>query len=138
MDMRNYGTARIKAEHVRDGSITARVVRVFQDAKYNRPVLELEDGSEFLLNATNVTALIKTLGPESDLWLGAEVTLELGTYKDWSTDPPTEKETVKIRAAAATQNGASGAVPLPAPKPPPAGSLRRAFDDDIPFGPERR
>ena len=37
-------------------------------------------------------------------WIGQELELSLGTYKDWKTDPPVDKETVKVQGDLAGEN----------------------------------
>ena len=93
---------------------------MFEDERYGRPVLELENGSQFTLNDGNFNILIKAWGYESSDWIGKELILELGTYKDWRADPPEEKETVRVRAIspAKTVEAQNGGVPASKPLPP--------------------
>jgi hypothetical protein len=138
MDMRQYVSKYIKPDHVRDGPIQTRIINTFEDDRYNRPTLELETGSQFTLNDTNLNTLIKAWGPDGKDWIGLELALELGTYKDWRSDPPEDKETVRVSPispakGSATQNGSA-----PAPKPLPPSrtaskSLKDDLDDEIPF-----
>jgi hypothetical protein len=137
MDMRQYASKYIKPDSLRDGPIQTRVVNVFEDERYGRAVLELETGSQLTLNDSNTNVLIKAWGHDSNDWLGQELILELGTYKDWRTDPPEEKETVRVRAispakAAESQNGGA---PASKPLPPSrvATSPKDGMDDSIPF-----
>ena len=92
-------------------------MNVFVEDRYDRLCLELETGAEFPLNDGNRNVLIKAWGHDTDNWIGLEVELHLGTYKDWRADPPEEKETVRVRAVspskAAAQNGGA-----PTSKPP--------------------
>lgn len=139
VDARRFASRFIKPDQVRDSPIVTRVVNVFEDERYNRLMLELEIGSQFALNDSNTNILIKAWGADTDAWHGNELSLELGTYKDWRSDPPTDKETVRVRpvtvvteAPTATGNGALSA------KPPPARtaarpSLKDQLDDSIPF-----
>jgi hypothetical protein len=132
--MRQYASTYIKPDNVREGPIQTRIVNVFESEKYNRPVLELETGSQFTLNDGNTNTLIKAWGHNSDDWIGKEVILELGTYKDRREDPPTEKETVKVRAV--TQTPQNGGVPTSRPLPPSKTTPAvggRDMDDEIPF-----
>lgn len=137
MDMRQYASKYIKPDHVRDGAIQTRVVKVFEDERYGRPTLELENGSQFTLNEGNNNALLKAWGFDSSDWVGQELILELGTYKDWKSDPPEEKETVKVRAispaktAEAQNGGAPGSRPLPPSRV--VTSPKDDMDDSIPF-----
>jgi hypothetical protein len=151
MDARKYASKYVKPDNVRDGPIETRIVNVFEDERFGRLVLELETGSQFALNDGNTNALIKAWGHDTDTWIGLELALELGTYKDWRTDPPEEKATVRTRPLSPhprtqTQNGGASAQP---PLPPSrtnapggadaaggagaAGSLRGELDDEIPF-----
>ena len=52
----------------------------------------------------NNNALIKAWGNDSDDWIGQEIELELGTYKEWKSDPPEDKETVKVHRHLASEN----------------------------------
>jgi hypothetical protein len=138
MDMRQYASTYIKPDHVRDGPLLTRIVNVFESEQFGRPVLELETGSQFTLNDGNTNTLIKAWGHNSDDWIGKEVELSLGTYRDWRSD--TDKETVKIRAvspptrpaAPTAQNGGEEAKP---PLPPSRVGVAKPddFDDSIPF-----
>jgi hypothetical protein len=62
----------------------------------------------------------------------------LGTYKDWDSDPPKEKETVKVRAispapSSGPNGGASAASKPPLPPSRTAASANDDLDDNIPF-----
>jgi hypothetical protein len=140
VDARKYVSKYIKPDNVRDAPIQTRIVNVFEEDRYGRLVLELENGSQFTLNESNTETLLKAWGHNTDEWIGREVVLELGHYKDWRTDPPEEKETVKVRAVpppGATQNG--GTPPASKPLPPSltasggGGAARGDMDDEIPF-----
>lgn len=134
--MRNYASTFIKPDNVRDGPIQTRIVNVFESAQYGRPVLELETGSQFTLNDGNTTTLIKAWGHNSDDWIGQELELLLGTYKDWKSDPPADKETVKVRAISPAKSAdANGGAPVNKPLPPSIKSAppRQDDDDSIPF-----
>jgi hypothetical protein len=139
MDMRDYASKYIKPDHVREGPIQTRIVHVFESAQLGRPVLELETGSQFTLNDSNTNALIKAWGYDSSGWLGQEIELLLGTYKDWRSNPVVDKETVKVRAispakSATTNSGAPAASKpaLPASRTA-AATVTPPFDDDIPY-----
>jgi hypothetical protein len=137
MDMRQYASTYVKPDNVRDGPIQTRIINVFESERHGRPVLELETGSQFTLNDGNVNTLIKAWGYKSDDWIGQEIELSLGTYKDWRADPPVDKETVRARAIspAKTTAGNSG-VPSAPPLPPSrtaAAAKRDDMDDAIPF-----
>jgi hypothetical protein len=136
MDMRDYTEKHIKVDQVRDAPIQAHIINVFESERFARPVLELDNGSDFLLNEGNTSVLIRAFGHDSSAWHGKEIVLELGTYKDWKTNPPEEKQTVKVRAVspAKTAVGNSGAPSKP-PLPPSrtAAARKDDFDDSIPF-----
>ena len=139
MDMREFASKYIKPDHVRDGPIQSRVVSVFKDERYGRPTLELENGSLFTLQHGNFNTLMKAWGYNSDDWLKLEVEFYLGTYKDWKSDPPEEKETVKVRAispaktAVAQNGGAPTSRPLPPSMVVTQAPRKDDMDDDIPF-----
>jgi hypothetical protein len=133
MDMRAYVPKFIKPDQVRDGSIRTRVVNVFEGERYGRPVLELETGSQFTLNDGNTNTLIKAWGYNSEDWVGLELELFLGTYQDWHDDPPSEKETVKVRAVSPAKTAQNGGAPSKAITPGGPAPPRGAMDDEIPF-----
>jgi hypothetical protein len=135
MDMRQYASTYIKPDNVRDGPIQTRIVNVFEGERHGRPVLELETGSQFTLNDGNTNTLIQAWGYNSENWIGQEIELVLGTYKDWRSDPIVDKETVKVRAIspAKTAEGNSGAAskpPLPVSK---TATRAEEMDDEVPF-----
>jgi hypothetical protein len=133
MDMRKFTAGPIKPDDVRDGPRTDKILHIYEHDKYKQPVLELESGDTFILNATNGKILSKAWGFESDGWKGQELEFSLGHYKDWNTYPPEEKETVRVKAISPakekTQNGGGAVVPVPKSFPP----QRDAMDDEIPF-----
>src|SRR5262249_2604176 len=132
MDMRKYSSGFIKPDDVRDGPLQAHIISVFISEKYNRPVLELDTGDQFTVNATNNRVLCKAYGPNSEDWRGHVIEFSLGHYKDWNTDPPEEKETVALKAISlregAVGNGRSQRID-PAKLPAPS----EMHDDEIPF-----
>jgi hypothetical protein len=136
VDMRTFASKYVKPDQVRDGPIQTRIVNVYESEQYNRPVAELETGSTFTLNDSNTNALIKAWGYNSDDWIGQELELFLGTYKDWRENPPVDKETVKVRAIspAKATTGNSG-VPSKPVLPPSrvVASKTDDMDDAIPF-----
>jgi hypothetical protein len=130
-DARKFASKYVKPDNVRDGPIQTRIVSVLEDDRYNRLLLELETGSQFGLNDGNTNTLIKAWGHDTDAWIGKEIQLELGTYKDWNNDPPTEKETVRVRVVSPAQNGSTApAKPLP---PSRVVTPPKDMDDEIPF-----
>jgi hypothetical protein len=142
MDMRQYASTYVKPDNVRDGPIQTRIANLFESEQTGRPVLELETGSQFTLNDSNTNTLIKAWGYKSEDWIGQELELFLGTYKDWKSDPPTDKETVKVRAISPAKTPtADGGAPtvsklLPrASRPGAAGGppKRDDMDDSIPW-----
>ena len=136
MDMRKYASKYIKPDQVRDGPIRTRVIAVFE-GDYGRPALELENGSQFTLNEGNNSTLLKAWGHDSDGWIGQEIELALGTYKDWRADPPVDKETVKVIAISPAKNSEAqnGSAPASKPLPPSLAATPRKsdMDDEIPF-----
>jgi hypothetical protein len=140
MDMREFaGSKYIKPDQVRDGPIQTRVVNVFKSEQHGRPVLELEDGSQFTLNDSNNNALMKAWGYNSDDWIGQEIELFLGTYKNWRTDPPSDAETVKVKAVSPAKTAQNGGMAVSKPPLPPSRTAAAAaarkddLDDSIPF-----
>jgi hypothetical protein len=136
MDARKFAAKYIKPDNVRDGPIVTRIVNTFEEERYSRLTLELETGSQFSLNDGNTNALIKAWGHETDDWIGLELALELGTYKDWRDDPPTEKETVKVRAISPRKGTENGGAPASKPPLPPSRVVKPPKDDlsdEVPF-----
>jgi hypothetical protein len=135
MDMRNFASTYVKPDSVRDGPIQTRIVHVFESTSTGRPVLELENGSQFTLNEGNTNTLIKAWGYNSDDWIGQELELLLGTYKDWKSDPPADKETVKVRPISPAKTGAGNSGKASKPPLPPSKTVSRAqeMDDEVPF-----
>jgi hypothetical protein len=132
MDMRKFNSGFLKPDDVRDNPIQAHIVNVVVSEKYNRPVLELDNGEQFSVNATNNRVLIKAYGPSDSDWLVHLVEFALGHYKDWNTDPPEEKETVVVRPISPREKG-NGSGPQrvdPAQLPKP---LKDDLSDEIPF-----
>jgi hypothetical protein len=128
MDTRKFGAGFIRPDDVRDGPRSEKILYVFEHDKFGCLVLEFESGDQFSLNQTNVRALYKAYGWESDDWIGHVVELSLGHYKDWKSDPPgEEKETVTLRTISvqppSADNGGGKA-----PK-----SLADDLNDEIPF-----
>jgi hypothetical protein len=133
VDARKYASKFVKPDNVRDGPIQTRIVNVYEEERYGRLMLELENGSQFTLNDGNTNTLIKAWGHDTDGWIGQELALELGTRMDWNSKPePKEVETVKVRAISQTGNGSA-----PASKPLPPSrvvtSVEDDLDDTIPF-----
>jgi hypothetical protein len=129
MDMRQYASTYVKPDNVRDGPIQTRIINVFESERHGRPVLELETGSQFTLNDGNVNTLIKAWGYKSDDWIGQELVLELGTYKDWRADPPVDKETVRVRAISPAKTAAGNSGEQSKPPLPPSRTVAAKKDD---------
>jgi hypothetical protein len=138
VDARNYASKYIKPDQVRDGPVQTRVVNVYEDDRYGRLMLELEIGSRFGLNDGNTNTLIKAWGYDTDAWIGQEVVFELGHYTDWNskTDPPEQKETVRVVAVSPPKPGTGNSgIPAKPPLPPSKTAAARPddMDDSIPF-----
>lgn len=140
MDMRGYAPKKIRPDDVRDGPIQTRILSVFENERFGRPMLELENGSQFMLNDSNINTLINALGIDSEDWIGREIIFELGIYKDWRSDPPKDAETVKVRAVSPQPkvegNGGEPSKALPPSRVGVGGahpSLKDDLSDDVPF-----
>jgi hypothetical protein len=137
VDARNYAAKRVKPDNVREGPIQTRIINVFESERYSRLELELETGSQFGLNEGNTDVLIKAWGYNTDDWIGLELELFLGTYMDWKSDPPAEKETVKVRAISPAKSATgNGGPPSKPPLPPSIKSVaprQNDMDDEVPF-----
>ena len=134
VDARKYASKYVKPDDVRDGPINTRIVSIFEDERYGRLMLELETGSQFALNDGNTNVLIKAWGHDTDAWIGRELQLELGTWKDWREDPPAEKETVRVRAGSPATAAQNGSPPASKPLPPSrVVASPKDMDDAVPF-----
>jgi hypothetical protein len=135
VDARKYASKYNKPDQVRDGPIQTRILAAFEEERYGKLMLELETGSQFTLNDGNTHTLIKAWGPDTDGWIGRELVLELGTWKDWRCDPPEDKETVKVRAVSNAAEAQNGGTPATKPLPPSriTAPPKEDFDDSIPF-----
>lgn len=131
MDARKYVSKYIKPDSVRDGPIRTHILTVYEEERYGRLQLELENGSQFPLNETNTSILIKAWGNNTDDWIGREAEFELATWWDRREDPPVEKETVRARAAPEAPNGSTPPKPLPSSLV--ATAPKNDMDDEIPF-----
>jgi hypothetical protein len=133
MDARKYASKYIKPDNVRDGPIQTRIVNVFEEERYGRLTLELENGSQFSLNEGNNNTLIKAWGHETDNWIGLEIELFLDTYKDFREG--IEKETVRVRAISAAKTAQNGGAPENKPPLPPSrvAASAKDMDDEVPF-----
>jgi hypothetical protein len=125
MLMKKYaGDSFLKADDVRNGPRRARIVDV-RIGKFDRPVLELEDGDKLTLNATNVKTLSRHFGDDSRDWHGCLIELYLGriSYNGEDTD------SVLVRVPG------SPAAPVPAKPAPvkPLPPIEQSLDDEIPF-----
>jgi hypothetical protein len=117
MDMRKYGGGVIRPEDLYDGPLVEKIINVYEHAKHNCAVLELESGNQLFLWNNLARVLNKAWGWESEYWLGQELELSLGHYTDRKTDPPTEKECIDIRAISPAKLGANGSAPSKAVPP---------------------
>jgi hypothetical protein len=70
----------VTLETVKDGPIRG-IIKDVGMGSYDKPVLELEDGTKFSLNKTNVAILIKAFGEDSREWPGCEIELRRGHIK---------------------------------------------------------
>jgi hypothetical protein len=131
MDMRKFNSGFIKADDVRDGPFQACIINVTISEKYNRPVLELDNGEQFTVNATNNRVLIRAYGPNDEDWRGHTIEFSLGYYKDWNTDPPEEKETVVLKAISPREGAGNGGVQRVDPAKLPA-PLKEDLNDELP------
>jgi hypothetical protein len=134
-DMKKYGAGIVKPDDVRDGPRTEKIVNVYVSEKFDRPVLVLESGDEFMVNQTNARVLCRAYGFNSDDWVGHTVELSIGTYVD-RQDGET-KDTVMLKAISSRDDsGANGSQPSKPPAPPTSTLLpakRDDMSDEIPF-----
>ena len=94
---------------MRDAPIVSRIVNVFEVERLGRPVLELENGSQFTLNDGNANTLIQAWGYDSDSWIGLEVELvarHLPGLENRSADAAGNREGARRLFASSTNAGA--------------------------------
>src|SRR5262245_33901180 len=110
MDARKYASKYVKPDNVRDGAIETRIINVFEDERYSRLTLEHQTGSQSGIKDSNPNVLVNHWGHNTDDWIGLEIALELGTYRDWREDA--EKETVRVRPVSPDPRAQNGGAPI--------------------------
>lgn len=82
MDMRKYSrrSSYIKADDVRDEPRDETIVFV-KEGKFGKPDITFESGKCLSINTTNTEILIDAYGADSDLWIGKQIKLYLGSIR---------------------------------------------------------
>jgi len=127
MDMRKYSAGVIRPEDLYDGPRVEKIINIFEHEKHGCVVLEFESGDQFYCWNNYARVLNKAWGYDSNDWLGQELELSRGHYTDKKADPPTEKETIAVRAISSRKAGNNGGLPAL------RGVCRGGLDDEIPF-----
>jgi hypothetical protein len=130
MDMSKYaGAAFIGLDDVRDAPLRGTIEGVEIEQKYDRPILTFSNGLRFSLNVTNVQAMLKVLGSESDDWLGETIELSAGKakFKDELVD------SVVLRVVAHHPETEKPKVKPPRPKSKDGNGGHGDLDDQIPW-----
>jgi hypothetical protein len=79
MDMRKYsGAAFLKVGDIKVSGPRRVVIVGVTEGKYDKPDLELDDGTKLSINATNNRTLMSAYGWESEGWLDKEIELSVG------------------------------------------------------------
>jgi hypothetical protein len=136
MDMRKYTSGFIRPEDLHDGPRQERIINVYISEKHDCPVLEFESGDQLIVfsNSSNVRALARAYGFDSNDWLGHVVELSFGTYTNKDGEA---KETVTLKPISLREGVASNVGETPKCVIPPAPSAKRTLgddmDDEIPF-----
>jgi hypothetical protein len=126
MDMSEFAGSRfLKVQDVKGGPIRARIVRV-DLGKYNKPNIHLDDGNILSGNATNVRALCRAYGSDSEGWIDHEIELTLGTIEYQGED---QEAIIVNPIAPSLKPKAEGAAKLPKAK----SKLKSEMDDEINF-----
>ena len=89
MDARKWlNSTFLKVEDLKNGSIEGTIVAVREGEKFDRPVIELEDGTRVSLNQTSLKAMIRAYTDDTEEWINKLVKLYLGktTFKGEPTD----------------------------------------------------
>jgi hypothetical protein len=94
-NMRKHaGSSFIRLEDVRARPIQATIVKVTEGETYGKPVLLLDTGQQFSVNATNCKALIAAFGENDTDWVGKPIELFAGFTKYQGA----EKDSVLVKA----------------------------------------
>jgi hypothetical protein len=130
-DMRKYTSGFITPDDVREAPIEARIVNVYISEKHQVPVLELDNGDQFIAWPNNGRKLARAYGFDDKDWIGHLVRFEFTTYtnKDGET-----KETINLTPISSRDSNASNGAPQrvdPTKLPPPL--HKDDLDDSIPF-----
>jgi hypothetical protein len=75
----------IKVDDVRDGPIGGTIAHV-KEGKFGRPDVTLESGKVISLNGSNTETLIDAYGADSDVWIGRQIELYLGSIRYQNED----------------------------------------------------
>ena len=94
------------------------IIAVSESEQHQCAVLEFESGNQLFAWPNIARPLAKAWGYSSDDWIGKEVELSVGYYKDRNGK---EKPTIEARPV------------TPAPAPGKALPLSKDMDDEIPF-----
>lgn len=117
MDMSEYmGSIFLKVDDLAGGPQRKTIAGV-EPGQFGKPVVTFDDSTKLSLNKTNVRALGRVWGTESDGWIGQELELQTGTLEYNGQVSPAILVSPLAPTAATTG------------KPPRRGDL----DDEIPF-----
>jgi hypothetical protein len=122
MDMRKYtGSRFIKCDDVRSGPLLEKIVDV-EIGKFDKPNITFASGAILSANATNVKALVRAFGADSESWIGHDVELFLGEI-EYQAKP---QEAVLLRTPSEAEFGKS-------PKKKPTKPTKVDYDDSVEF-----
>lgn len=117
MDMSEYmGSIFLKVDDL-EGGPQRKTIAGVEPGQFGKPVVTFNDSTKLSLNKTNVRALGRVWGTESDGWIGQELELQTGTLEYNGQANPAILVSPLAPTAATTG------------KPPRRGDL----DDEIPF-----
>jgi hypothetical protein len=120
MNMTKYaGTTFIKVEDLA-GRLLRKTVTDVEEGKFEKPVLTFQDGSKLSLHKTNVRALIRAFGDDSNDWTDRHIELYVGTVSDKNGEPMSSVLVRPVPPAAAKA--------IHGPQ-----ATRGPMDDEIPF-----
>src|SRR5262249_6465264 len=81
MDMKAYSAkVYIKPDDLGDGHLDETIAEI-EIGKFERPVATFETGHLLTLNKSNVSALRRAFGDDSETWIGQKVELRRGKTK---------------------------------------------------------
>jgi hypothetical protein len=129
--MRKYTSGFITSDDVRDAPTEARIISVYISEKHQVPVLELDNGDQFIAWPNNGRKLARAYGFDDKGWIGHLIRFEFDTYTNKDGEI---RETVKLTPISSRDgNAGNGAPQRVDPSNLPAPPRKDDPDDEIPY-----